>query len=251
MLAIYEDPEIDKEPSRNWHNKRPLTTDRERDMFAIRENNFPGTRYPAALGSGADPKCRYCGGANETANHLAAGCSKKFGFTHYLRRHDNVARRIYYAIMEKCGGKRPQNWFRVTPAESWTSPDGQDNLYWDKLWNFPIAEKKPDIVWERSEPREVLVIEVAAPDDASVNNRSDQKVRKYQRKFEARMKKRKKKACMTIPIVVGATGVVPKKLKESLKRLQIEDRVDVTDMQKSVTMDAVEIVRTLAQGYAG
>ena len=98
------------------------------------------------------------GKANETIEHVMAGCSRWLP-TLYIDRHDSVARYLHYRICEKYGLASQHYSQRVEPVKE----NDRIKLY----WNQPVQTKtvirhnKPDIVAFDKIAKAATIIEVA------------------------------------------------------------------------------------------
>ena len=64
----------------------------------------------------------------ETVMHLVSGCVN-LAQKQYKRRHDNVARRVYWGLYKKHGLDSSDKWYEHTPAD--VVENDEVELYWD------------------------------------------------------------------------------------------------------------------------
>ena len=86
-------------------------------------------------------------------------------------------------------------------------------VYWDReiQTDRPIQHNRPDIIVYNKEQKEITLIAVPAP--ANIQKKEKEKIEKYLPLSEDMKETWQAKIVKTIPIVVGATGEVPKDLK--------------------------------------
>jgi len=107
------------------------------------------------------PKCRLCGIADETVDHLASSCSYLVQ-REYKGRHDAIASLIHWTLLKLAGCSL---WWRHTPTTVW------ENDEYKVLWDFTIVNNsairhnRPDIVLMRktSNDHKIFMIDVAIP----------------------------------------------------------------------------------------
>ena len=87
----------------------------------------------------------------------------------------------------------------------------------------------------------VFFIEVSCPNDHNVVEWQDKKAVKYQ-KLEEDYFNRKGLDARTLPIVIGATGVVTKDLQNFLQELDCD--IDASWLQKISAVETVKIVKS-------
>ena len=113
-------------------------------------------------------------------------------------------------------------------------------------WDFSIQtdrvieHRRPDIVIVDWEEKECIVIDVAIPADQNIADKEWEKISKYSELKLEIMRLWNVKA-KVIPIVVGALGSIPKKLKEHLKSLGLPG--DIHCIQKSALLGTAGILR--------
>ena len=97
------------------------------------------------------PSCRMCGEKGKTISHIVSECSK-LAQREYKRRHDNVARMVYWKLCEKSYLKSLKNGFYTTlkllryglkqiyilykKSHYWGEQE-----YWEKCWNANKGER--------------------------------------------------------------------------------------------------------------
>ena len=110
---------------------------------------------------------------------------------------------------------------------------------------LPFNVTTSDIVVVEKKKKECKIIDIAVPNDVSVGNKEHEEVEKYQdlRREIATLWGMKKTE--VIPIVVGALGMVSKKLDMWIKKIGINIKIET--LQKSMLLGSARILRrTLA-----
>ena len=172
-----------------------------------------------------DPKCRMCKQNNETISHIVSGCPK-LAQKEYKKRHDNVARAVHWDLSEKYGFKQRERWYDHVPGSVLENED------YKMLWDFSvqtdheIESRRPDLLIIDKSEKNCQNIDVAIPEDGRVRAKEDEKVEKYQdlarevRKMWGVTKK-------VIPIVVGALGTIPLRLKENVRTVGVDTSIEL------------------------
>ena len=170
--------------------------------------------------------------------HVVSECSK-LAQTEYKGRHDNVARYIHWQLCGKCGLERANNWYEQNPERVVESENSK------VLWDFTIQcdrkieTRRPDIVFIDKKEREVVVIDVAIPDDDRVKDKELEKVEKYNLlKDEIAKVWRMRKVIIVIPVVIGAVSV---NFKEYMKRIGVNVKLEI--IQKTALLGTAKILR--------
>jgi hypothetical protein len=88
----------------------------------------------------------------------------------------------------------------------------------------------------------IFLIDIAVPNTHNLAKTITDKQNKYQELANEICAMWKQNAAQVIPIVTTSTGVIPKSLPQSLKRLNLHPNT-YTQMQKSVILGTCSIVR--------
>jgi len=224
--------------SLQWHNKCQLSSYHEKAMYAIRQQNLWTRSRLAKQNPNISPLCRYCKNSPETVAHITAGCPC-ITWTRYKERHDKVARAIHHAILTSIGRKPAVPHYKHKPAKV-VAVDGHE-IWWDPFVPTArrVSEKHPDIMWFTGE--QTFFIEICTPCDHNVVEWQDRKSVKYQA-LELDRRYTTGKPAKTIPIVIGATGVVTNDLASKVKELPCY--IDIKQLQKISTIETIRIVKS-------
>ena len=68
------------------------------------------------------PKCRLCGIADETVDHLVSSCSYLVQ-REYKGRHDAIASLIHWTLLKQAGCQVCSLWWRHTPTTVWKNDE--------------------------------------------------------------------------------------------------------------------------------
>ena len=136
------------------------------------------------------------------------------------------------------------NWWRHKP-EAVIKHDGHE-VVWDQFV-APIAsgikDRRPDIIWRK--PKEILIVEISCPADENVLARYEDKIKKYVKLRENEAEKYGKRA-RVLPIVVGATGAIPKTTSANLRELIQKQKIRTEIVQKLVALETIGVINAAA-----
>ena len=156
-----------------------------------------------------------CRDINETVSHIVSGCSK-LARKEYKKRHDNVARAIHWDLSGKCGFDRNEKCYNHVPESV------LENENYKLLWDFNIRTdhnieaRSPDLVLVDKSKKSCHIIDVAIPEDSGVKEKEFEKVEKYQN-LARELRRMWEVKTNVVPIILGALGTVPLRLKGNLK----------------------------------
>ena len=103
-------------------------------------------------------------------------------------------------------------------------------MYWRKTissWNRSIITDKtmpsnrPDITLMNRKPKNTFLIDMAVPNTHNLAKTITDTQNKYQELASEICAMWKQNAAQMIPIIISSTGVIPKSLSQSLKRLNL------------------------------
>ena len=185
--------------------------------------------------------CRLCGKFAETVRHLASGCGM-LAQREYRRRHDKMGLRVYWELCGKYGVKRSEKWYEEVPDPVRVSDDGMYEVWWDQKVVTPTAmeHNRPDVVVIDRVGRRWTLVDFSVPFDSNVVIKEDEKETRYGR-LKAEVSKMEGVGVVVVPIVVGAFGVVSKRLSGHLKQLGIGDVIG--GLQTSAIIGTAAILR--------
>ena len=234
--------DVDDERSWQWLRAGYLGKTTEAFVCAAQEQVLKTRLYEATIMKVPDQNkmCRVCGKYVESVGHLVSAC-KDLAQGDYLRRHDKVGLRVYWELCGKLGVRRSENWYEEVPDGIRWSSDGRYEIWWNKTVYTTKAMKhnRPDLVVIDKVKRKWSIVDFSVPFDANVV----QKEEKLERYGVLAKEVRFMHGVSTevVPIVVGALGVVSKRLAGWLKGLGIPDVIG--GLQTSAIVGTAAILR--------
>ena len=235
--------EVADEKSWQWMNGGFIDKRTEGFVCAAQENVLQTNCYKTTITKqGDNVKCRKCGKYAETVGHLISGC-EMLAQSEYRRRHDKMGLRIYWELCKKYGMTTKERWYEEVPDAVRKSADKKFEIWWDQKVPTPatLEHSRPDVVVIDHENRKHTLIDFSVPFDPNVVKKEDEKVRNYGR-LASEISRMKKVQVETVPIVVGALGVVSKRLSKWLKTIGIHDNV-IGGLQTATIIGTAAILR--------
>jgi hypothetical protein len=117
-------------------------------------------------------------------------------------------------------------------------------LYWNRsiLTGKTILFNRPDITFMNKKTKNAFLIDIAVPNTHNLAKTITDKQNKYQEMAKEICAMWKQNTAQVIPIVISSTGVIPKSLSRSLKRLGLHPNTYI-QMQKFVILSTCSMVR--------
>jgi hypothetical protein len=117
-------------------------------------------------------------------------------------------------------------------------------LYWNSsiITDKTIPFNRPDITLTNKRTKNTFLIDIAIPNTHNFTKTITEKQKKYQELANEIRVMWKQDAVQMVPIVISATGIIPKSLSQSLKRLNLHPNTYI-QMQKVVILGTCSIVR--------
>lgn len=227
-----------------WLKSTGLKRETESLIMAAQEQAIRTNSIKAKIDqSQQESKCRMCGKADETVNHLLSECSK-MAQREYKRRHDWLGKRVHWEICHRLQFQTKEHWYEHVPETV------LENNEFKLLWDFNIQTdhvieaRRPDLVIVNKKERFCQIIDFAVPFDSRVNFKETEKIEKYQ-DLARELQKLWNMRVKVIPIVIGALGTTPKKLDKRLNDLGV--KCPVKDLQKTVILNSARILRKVLE----
>jgi hypothetical protein len=189
-----------------------------------------------------DQLCRRCGKESETIQHITAAC-EQLAPTEYLKKHDGLAKIIHQKLAEAAELTEEKSpYYKYTPANILENDNFK--LYWNCsiLTDKTIPFNQPDITFMNKKTKNTSLINIAVPNTHTLAKTITDKQNKYQELANEICAMWKQNTAQVIPLVISSTGVFPKSLLQSLKRLNLHPNTYI-QMQKSVILRTCSIVR--------
>jgi hypothetical protein len=117
-------------------------------------------------------------------------------------------------------------------------------LYWNRsiITDKTIPFNRPDITLTNKKTKNTFLIDIAVANTQNLAKTTTEKQKKYQELANEIHVMWKQDAVQVVPIVISATGIIPKSLSQSLKRLNLYPNTYI-QMQKVVILGTCSIVR--------
>jgi hypothetical protein len=133
-------------------------------------------------------------------------------------------------------------YYRYTPAN--VLENDNFKLYWNCsiITHKTIPSNQPDITLVNKTTKNTFLIDIAVPNTHNLAKTITEKQDKYRELANEISAMWKQNTVQVITVVISSTGVIPKSLLQSLKRLNLHPDTDI-QMQKSVILGKCSIVR--------
>lgn len=237
---------VDAVMSYKWLSVGYLYPETEGFMVAIQDQVIATRNYLKYIVNDTDvpcDNCRACGQPHETIQHIIAGCST-LAPTEYKQRHDMVGRIIHAQLVKIYGLALVPNipYYKYIPQN--VIENSNYKLYWDRsiLTDRTVHHNRPDITLLDKNKKKVWFIDIAVVDTNNLTTVYNSKIQKYRELTHIVKEQWNIREIQTIPIVLSATGVIPKTLKHSLEQLSIKKNI-IINLQKAVILSTCSLVR--------
>jgi hypothetical protein len=163
--------------------------------------------------------------------------------TEYLKRHDGLAKIIHQKLAEVAElieEKSP--YYKYIPANALENDNFK--LYWNHriLTDKTIPFNRPDVTFINKKIKNTFLIDITIPNTHNLAKTITDKQNKYNELANAICAMWKQNTAQVIPLLISSTGVIPKSLSQSLKRLNLHLNTYI-QMHKSVILGVCSIVR--------
>ena len=160
-------------------------------------------------------KCRLCKQHEETIDYIASGCPI-FSKKEYLMKHDKLCTHLHYSICKTLGTETTNKWYTLMPKPVYE--EGDVTVLWNQAVHTDreVTANRPDIIIINEKEKTCTLIEVAIPADRNVVQKEAEKKLKY-KSVCIKIQRMCNLKCTTIPVIIGATGVVTRSLRKNLE----------------------------------
>ena len=188
---------------------------------------------------GTDPKCRMCNEFEETIDHIVAGCPV-LANTEYIQRHDKGARYMHSRIYKHCHFSTADKWYEHKPEK--VTKNEAATVLWDMPVNTDkkIKANRPDIIIKDKKEKTCIMIDMIIPSERNVSIKEVEKPSKY-KDLEIEVTKMWQVKTTTVPIVVGALGLIKRGLEKYAS--QIPGHIRIEELQKIALLGSAHILR--------
>ena len=194
--------DIDNQDTEIWLKSAPFSSHTEGFIFAIQEEEIYTNHLAAKRDkeNSKSAKCRLCKTENETIHHIIACCPKLSTSMYLPVRHNKVAKVIYDAIIDQD---------RTSIEEIYT--DNNKEIWWYRRIKTmpPLRHNKPGIVYWNKTENKCYIIDIAIGLDINVGKNINLKYDNYVQLSSELKRLYPSFTFEIIPIVLGATGLVP------------------------------------------
>jgi hypothetical protein len=146
-------------------------------------------------------KCRLCGKANETTEHIVSGCSALMN-SDIIPRHNSVLYHLLRMILNRNGIQ-----YNGTVQTEYANDKIRIQCNCKILTIREIEHNVPDLVVYLHERKQIQIIDIAVPYDDNLEMRYNEKIQKYGPLQIELQKLNPGYKATVIPIVIGAFGV--------------------------------------------
>lgn len=232
--------DVDHQMTNQWLKSGGLKSETEGFIIAAQDQAIKTNYYRSnILNDGTDPMCRICGQFQETIDHIVAGCPE-LAKTEYLHRHDKAASYLHWNICKELNINVEEKWYEHEPQ----TVTERDNI--TILWDMPIQTdreikaNRPDIVIKDKQEKSCLLIDMSIPTEKNTSVKVTEKLSKY-KDLEIEIERMWGMKATTIPVVIGALGLIKKGLEKYTK--QIPGNVKISELQKIALLGTSRILR--------
>ncbi|KAL1461989.1 hypothetical protein WDU94_013846 [Cyamophila willieti] len=235
---------IDPEGTHKWLTTPGIFAETEGFMVGIQDRIIKTRNYSKNVlkQPNITDQCRRCFQYGETIEHITSGCSA-LANNEYTQRHDNVCKQLHQALMKKYEiTSEDQPWYTTQPQP--VEENEQAKIYYNRsiITDRIRPHNRPDIVLTIKEKKITYLIDVAIPNTNNLEKKHAEKIEKYIPLAEEIKQMWHQNTVQVIPVIISSTGVIPRKLHESLKMLHMKKNMYIP-MQKSVIINTCSIVR--------
>ena len=188
---------------------------------------------------GTSPLCQICGKYEETIDHIVAGCPE-LAKTDYIERHNRVAKYTHWMLCQTFNIKTTDRWYHHEPK---TVEETRDiSILWDMpvMTDCQINADRPDIIIRNKTEKTCTLIDISIPSDKNTSVKTLEKLSKY-KDLEIEISRMWKVRSNTIPVVVGALGILPK--SSDIYLTQLPCTLSKYELQKITLLGSAHIFR--------
>ena len=234
------DADVDQDGSVAWLKSAGLKAETEGFIMAAQDQSLNTRLYSSKIiGNGNDPLCRLCHQFDESIDHLTSGCPV-LAKTEYLYRHDKIATYIHWLLCKKYGIRTEEQWFKHRPET--VKENNEVTILWDMSIHTDreLSANRPDIVVKDHQVKSCHLIDISVPSDKNTSLKTSEKLAKY-KDLEIEIKRMWKMKTQTVPIIIGALGIVPRTFTHYTSILPID--VSMPEVQKIALLGTAHILR--------
>ena len=238
-------PHVDKGASYAWLTHSGLYPETEGFIMAIQDQVINTRNYRKHIlkdVTARNDTCRRCNEATETIQHITSAC-KSLTQTDYKYRHDQISAIIHQKLAKTNNLlKQTTPYYKYTPST--ILENETHRMYWDRtiITDKTIHHNRPDITLIDKKNRITYLIDVAVPNTHNIQSTHAEKISKYTDLAIELKTMWKMDKVIIVPIILSATGVVPKTLKHGITSLKLPAGTYL-ELQKAAILNTCRIVR--------
>lgn len=234
---------VDNKASNLWLRRGELRGETVGFVIAIQDRVIATKNYRRYIlkDDTTNDKCRRCSQAAETIEHLIGGCPT-LAAVDYTKRHNDMAKIVHQTLARNCKLHHSSiPYYKYNPTA--VIENDEYRIYWDRplITDQSVRANRPDIVLLNKRCKTAELIDVAVPLNANLQKTYAEKVNKYVDLAEEIKDMWHLKKVTIRPLIISATGIVPKSLVAQLAELNIS--LTLATIQKAILMDTCHIVR--------
>jgi hypothetical protein len=235
-----KEADINRYQTFSWTRSSGLKSETEGFIFAAQDQSLKTKNYlKHIMKTGEDSSCRYCHQHQETIDHLVSACPT-LAKSEYLVRHNKVAQYVHWKVCQHYGIQVHKSWYQheVTPVA--------ENDKVTILWDFSIQTdrtikaNRPDLVIRDKKDKTCLILDVSIPADRNTAIKTFEKLSKY-KDLDIELAKSWNVKTKTLPIIIGALGVINKSAEKYLK--EVPGNIPLKELQKITLLGTSHILR--------
>lgn len=244
-LNSIQQEHIDFNASNMWLQNGDLFPETEGFVLSIQDHVIATLNYRRYIikdPNVKDDKCRVCKTRPETIEHITNACPV-MAAKEYTERHNAVARILHSWLALKIGYAQERvPYYKYKPQNVCETPSAI--LYWDRTvqTDHTVINNRPDIVLLNKTTNQCTIIDIAIPSPANIVEKYKEKVAKYLPLAAEIRQVWNVENTRIVPIIIGATGEIPKSLLTNLELLDVPKAIYI-EMQKAVLLSTANIVR--------
>ena len=234
--------ECQEKTTNAWMKKSTFSSHVEGYLCAIQEEEI-FTNALKAKRLKEDPQkanCRLCKNSKESIQHIIAACPRLSVSMYLPWRHNKVAYVVYQKIHPKADEGTCQ------PIREFYANEDIE-IWWDTKIKtlMKLEHNKPDIVVWKKKQSKCFILDVCVCLDVNIDKNIKLKLDSYL-PLAAELKRLYQEYDFEVlPIVIGATGLVTKRIIDVFKVLDIKDVEEtILKCQKSALTGTMKIVKT-------
>lgn len=244
-IAVIKEDHINYEASNAWLRNGNMFPETEGFIISIQDHVMATRNYKKYIMKDpgtVDDRCRMCGTQPETIEHIISSCPV-LAAKEYTERHNAVAKIIHNWLACKIGYYEQRTpYYKYSPERVCETPT--HTIYWDRTiqTDHQVNHNRPDIVLMDKTTNTCTIVDVAIPSPVNIKEKHKEKIAKYV-PLAAELKQIwRLESAQILPMVLGATGEIPKALLENLETLDMPQGIYM-EMQRAVILATANIVR--------